>query len=158
MTEQGALTGQPAVLCVDDEPYILRALERELRPAGCRVLLASNGNEALDLLKRERIEVLLCDEVMPAMRGIDVLRKAKVVAPNTTRILLTAHCCDEEVVIPAVNEGEVFRLLSKPWEDGEVCQAVADALGLGPKEWAQQRRRVVERLAEGPGSGNRGTK
>ena len=105
---------QPTILCVDDEPRILRALERMLRRYACRVLLASSGNEAVDLLEREQIEVVICDEVMPGIRGIDVLRQAKVVSPNTTRVLLSAHCCDEDVVIPAVNEGEVFRLLSKP--------------------------------------------
>ena len=136
----------PAVLCVDDEPHVLRALERTLQQFGCRVLLANNAGEALDLLRTDKIEVLICDEAMPGTRGVDVLRQAKAISPHTTRILLTGHCSDEDVVIPAVNEGEVFRLLSKPWEDDEVRQVVADALGLAPKEWSQQEERIVQRL------------
>ncbi len=150
-------TPEPTVLCVDDEQYVLKALERMLARYGCRVLLANNAGEALDLLEREKIEVLICDEAMPGTRGIEVMRQAKAISPNTARILLTAHCCDEDVVIPAVNEGEVFRLLSKPWEDDEVQQVVADALGLEPKEWGSQQQRVVQRLcgdAKGSGVSN----
>ena len=65
---------QSTVLCVDDEPYVLRSLERVLRRFGCRVLLAPNGTEALDILEREQVEVLICDEAMPGMCGVDVLR------------------------------------------------------------------------------------
>ena len=137
---------EPTVLCVDDEQYILKALERMLVCYGCRVLLANDAGKALALLETEKIEVLICDEAMPGMRGIEVLRQAKVISPNTARILLTAHCSDEDVVIPAVNEGEVFRLLSKPWEDDGVREVVADALGLPPKEWSRQQQRVVQRL------------
>ena len=122
---------EPTVLCVDDEQYILKALERMLVCYGCRVLLASDAGKALALLETEKIEVL---------------RQAKVISPNTARVLLTAHCSDEDVVIPAVNAGEVFRLLSKPWEDDEVREAVTDALGLPPKEWSRQQQRVVQRL------------
>ena len=139
---------QPTILCVDDEPYILKALERLLRQYNCRVLLAQNGEEALGLLERERVEVMICDEVMPETRGIDVLRQAKVISPRTARILLTAHCCDEDVIIPAVNEGEIFRLLSKPWEDQEVQRAVEEALGAPPQEWSRARQRTHMRLRE----------
>ena len=144
----------PTVLCVDDEPHILKALERMLLRFGCRVLLANNAGEALKLLGTDKIEVLICDEAMPGTRGVDVLREAKVISPSTTRILLTGHCSDEDVVIPAVNEGEVFRLLSKPWEDDEIRQVVADALGIEPREWALQQERITQRLcgrAESPG-------
>jgi len=148
MNENGQARPEPTVLCVDDEQYILKALERLLVRYGCRVFSAGNAGEALDVLRRERVEVLICDEAMPGTRGIEVLRQAKTISPGTTRILLTAHCCDEDVVIPAVNEGEVFRLLSKPWEDDEVCQAVAEALGLAPAEWSQRQHWIAPQLQD----------
>ncbi len=146
MTTRNEQTRRSTVLCVDDEPQVLSSLDRVLRRYGCRALLADNGSDALDLLEREHVEVLICDEAMPGMCGIDVLRQAKVISPNTVRVLLTAHCSDEAVVIPAVNEGEIFRLLSKPWEDSEIRRVVADALGLEPEAWRKQQERVRERL------------
>ncbi|MCK4660238.1 MAG: response regulator [Phycisphaerae bacterium] len=139
-------THQPTVLCVDDEPYVLKALERELQRYGCRVLVADNGADALELLQEQRIEVLICDYAMPQMRGTEVLERAKTVSPETKRVLLSAHGCDPDVAIPAVNEGEIYRLLLKPWEEEEIRCVVADALGSEPPEWQQRQARVRERL------------
>ena len=139
---------KPTVLCVDDEPNVLKSLERVLRKFGCDVVTADNGGTALDILETRQVEVLICDEAMPGMCGTDVLRQAKVISPQTARVLLTAHCNDEAVVVPAVNEGEIFRLLPKPWEDGEIRRVVADALGMEPKQWLRQQQRVRERLCD----------
>ena len=130
----------PTVLCVDDETNVLSALERVLRAFECRVLRATNGCDAIDLLENEEVDVLICDAAMPGMDGIEVLREAARIAPATVSILLTAHAGNQEVVIPAVNEGEIFRLLSKPWNDDEVRQAVADALGMDPGSWLEHQR------------------
>ncbi len=65
MTTRNEPLLQSTVLCVDDEPNVLKALERVLRRCGCRVLLAENGGDALDLLEQEQVEVLICDEAMP---------------------------------------------------------------------------------------------
>lgn len=137
---------QPTVLCVDDEPHILNALRRSLHQYCCRVVTAGSGAEAIELLRDGQIDVLICDEAMPGMRGIEVLQQAKAIAPETRRILLTAHCADEDVVLPAVNQGEVFRLLAKPWEEDQLRQAITDALGAEPAEWVRQRQRVHARL------------
>ena len=146
MTTRNEHIRQSTVLCVDDEPHVLSALKRVLRTYGCRVLQANDGSSALDILEREQVEVVICDEAMPGMCGTEVLRLAKAISPDTARVLLTAHCNDEAVVIPAVNEAEVFRLLSKPWEDREIRSVVADALGLEPAAWAKRQERVQERL------------
>ncbi len=145
MTTRNERISQSTVLCVDDEPHVLSALKRVLHTYGCRVLQADDGSRALDILEQEQVEVLICDEAMPGMCGTEVLRQAKTISPHTARVLLTAHCDDEAVVIPAVNEGEVFRLLSKPWEDREIRRVVADALGLEPEQWQQNQKRVHER-------------
>ena len=146
MTTRTEHIRQSTVLCVDDEPHVLSALKRVLRTYGCRVLQAYDGSSALDILEREQVEVLICDEAMPGMCGTEVLRQAKTISPRTARVLLTAHCNDEAVVIPAVNEGEVFRLLSKPWEDRDIRRVVADARGLEPDQWRRAQGRVQERL------------
>jgi len=136
----------PTVLCVDDEPGVLAALERLLRRDGWRVLLASSGQEALELLARERIDVLVCDQAMPGLKGSEVLCRAKEISPHTVRILLTAHWAQGEVVLPAVNEAEVFRVFPKPWQDEQVRDAVAQAVGCDPLSWGELRRRVQQRL------------
>jgi CheY-like chemotaxis protein len=136
----------PTVLCVDDEGYVLKALERLLRRDGWRVLLATDGCEALDLLRRERVDVLICDYAIPGMRGTEVLRRAKAVSPKTVRILLTAHWKKGEVMLPAVNEGEVYRVFPKPWQDEELRGAAAEALGADPVTWGELRQRVQGRL------------
>ena len=146
MTDSDKPTRQPTVLCVDDEENVLKALQRELQRYGCRVLMANNGKDALDLLERQQIQVLICDYAMPGMLGTEVLERAKEVSPGTMRILLSAHGCDPDVAIPAVNEGEIYRLLLKPWEEKDIQRVVADALGLEPKEWQQVQARTLERL------------
>ncbi len=146
MTDSDKPTRQPTVLCVDDEENVLKALQRELQRYGCRVLMANNGKDALDLLERQHIQVLICDYAMPGMLGTEVLERAKQVSPGTMRILLSAHGCEPDVAIPAVNEGEIYRLLLKPWEEKDIRHVVADALGHEPKEWQQVQARTLERL------------
>lgn len=142
-------TFQPVVLCIDDEPNITKALERVLHRFGCRVVQASSGPEGLVILEQARVNVVICDEAMPGMCGVEVLRRAKAIAPEAARVLLTAHCSDQDVVIAAVNEGEIFRLLPKPWLEEELHEAVTAALGMEPRRWSQQQRRVEMRLREG---------
>ena len=136
----------PTVLCVDDEPHVLRALERLLRRDGWRVLAATSGAAALEVLGRERVDVLICDEAMPGMSGTEVLQRARALSPQTVRILMTAYWQDGTVVLPAVNGAEVFRVFPKPWWDDEVRSAVAAALGADPLTWAGLRERIQMRL------------
>jgi response regulator RpfG family c-di-GMP phosphodiesterase len=150
--DQGAQ--QPTILCVDDEPDVLSALDQLLRRHGCRVLLAENGSDALRLLQRERVEVLICDEAMPGMCGTEVLCQAKLIAPQTVRVMLTAHCNDGAVVIPAVHKGEIFGLIQKPWEEQDVCHVIADALRLEHPTRGRFQERVREESEADFGSGN----
>ncbi len=146
MTDSDKPTRQPTVLCVDDEENVLKALERELQRYGCRLLMASNGANALDYLERENVQVLICDYAMPGMLGTEVLERAKEVSPGTMRILLSAHGCEPHVAIPAVNEGEIYRLLLKPWNEKDIQRVVTDALGQEPKKWQQVQARTLERM------------
>ncbi len=148
MTESDKSPRLPTVLCVDDEESVLKALQRELQRFGCRVLLANNGDDALDYLEREDVQVLICDYAMPGMLGTEVMDRAKIISPGTMRVLLSAHGCDPDVAIPAVNDGEIYRLLLKPWDEKDIQKVVADALGQEPEEWQQAQTRTFERLRE----------
>ena len=121
--------GEPVLLVVDDEPYILSAIGRSLRRERLRVLTAGSGSEALELLARQRVDAVLSDYKMPGMDGAEFLRRARSVAPGARRILLTGWTAD---VGPALQRDlELAAVIPKPWDDRELRRAVRTALGIG---------------------------
>lgn len=115
--------GLPRILCVDDEPLVLQGLRRNLRPH-FEVVTAPGGIEALGLLQDDGpFAVVLSDMRMPVMDGARLLAQARAVAPDTTRILLTGHA-DLEAAVAAVNQGQVFRFLTKPCPHEELLAAL----------------------------------
>jgi DNA-binding NtrC family response regulator len=119
---------KPKVLLVDDEERILRSLGLLLRMQ-YQVFATSDGYEALEILKREKIHVLISDQRMPVMTGSELLRQAREVAPDTVRILLTGYA-DAEAALESVNEGEIFRYINKPWGPKELRDTIAQAAGI----------------------------
>ena len=101
------------LLLVDDDYDMLTSMGVMLRNEGYRILMAGNGTEALDLIARHPVGVVVCDEVMPGMRGSEFLGKIKNLYPKTIRILLSATA-DREAIITAINSGAIFKYLSKP--------------------------------------------
>lgn len=116
---------KPRVLLVDDEERILRSLGLLLRMQ-YQVFATSDGYEALDILKREKIHVLISDQRMPIMSGSELLRQARELAPDTMRILLTGYA-DADAALESVNEGEIFRYITKPWGPKELRDTIAQA-------------------------------
>ena len=116
---------KPKVLLVDDEERILRSLGLLLRMQ-YQVFATSDGYEALEILKRERIHVLISDQRMPVMTGSELLRRARECAPDTVRILLTGYA-DADAALESVNEGEIFRYINKPWGPKELRDTIAQA-------------------------------
>lgn len=116
---------KPKVLLVDDEERILRSLGLLLRMQ-YQVFATSDGHEALAILKREKIHVLISDQRMPIMTGSELLRHAREIAPDTVRILLTGYA-DADAALEAVNEGEIFRYINKPWGPKELRDTIAQA-------------------------------
>lgn len=121
-------TEKPTLLLVDDEERILRSL-RMLFAANYRVLVTTSGHEALEILRREKVHALVSDQRMPAMAGVDLLRQAREIAPNTMRLLLTGYS-DAEAIIGSINDGEIFRYISKPWNADEIRGIVGEAAGI----------------------------
>ncbi|WP_404360097.1 response regulator [Methylotuvimicrobium sp. KM1] len=104
------------LLLVDDEINILKALKRSLRRDGYQILTANSGAEGLELLGRQRVGVILSDQRMPHMTGAEFLSEVKVLYPDTMRIMLSGYT-DLESVTNAINEGAIYKFLTKPWED-----------------------------------------
>lgn len=122
---------KPKVLLVDDEERILRSLGLLLRMQ-YQVFATSDGYEALEILKREKIHVLISDQRMPIMTGSELLKHARDIAPDTVRILLTGYA-DADAALEAVNEGEIFRYITKPWGPKELRDTIAQAADIAVK-------------------------
>jgi response regulator RpfG family c-di-GMP phosphodiesterase len=118
-----------SILAVDDEPSVLEALKRLLRPDGIEVRTARSGAEALLMLEQDAdsIGAIISDYSMPGMSGADLLRITCLRWPDLTRVLLTGNA-DLEAASRAVNEGQLSRLYTKPWQPAEFRQAIAQAL------------------------------
>ena len=126
---------KPTVLCIDDDKNVLSALQRELTRFGCAVRTSLDPTSVKRILTEHDIDILITDAVMPKMSGIQVLEQAIDASPGTARIMLTGHCGRADIVIPAVNRGEIYRLVPKPWEYGELQAAVAESMCLTVAEW-----------------------
>lgn len=118
--------GAWTVLCVDDEPGILSALKRVLRAEDCKVLQANGGAEALQLLEQHPVDVVVSDMRMPGMDGAALLAEVRKRWPATARILLTGYA-DMNATIAAINEGQIYRYIHKPWDETELRLTVRQA-------------------------------
>lgn len=118
---------RPAILFVDDEENILSALVRLFRKEDYEVLTAISGIEGLKILESRDISLVISDHRMPGMTGVEFLSRVKEVSPNTIRIMLTGYA-DLEAAIAAINKGEVYRFISKPWNDEELKLTVRQSL------------------------------
>jgi response regulator RpfG family c-di-GMP phosphodiesterase len=116
-----------AVLLVDDEANILNALARLFLDRDVRVLRAGNGEEALGIVRREPVAVVVSDNLMPGMRGVELLSRIRDLSPDTVRVLLTGYA-DLQTAIEAINRGEVFRFHVKPWVDEEIVRTVEEGV------------------------------
>jgi response regulator RpfG family c-di-GMP phosphodiesterase len=115
------------ILCVDDEPNILSALRRLFRTTGLRVLTAESGAAALDILSTESVDLIISDMRMPMMSGAELLQQVRSRWPAVTRLLLTGYA-DISSTISAINEGQIYRYITKPWNDGDLLSIVKDAM------------------------------
>jgi response regulator RpfG family c-di-GMP phosphodiesterase len=114
------------VLFVDDEVNILKALQRLLRTEDMNVLCASRAAEALDLLEKHPPQVVVTDQRMPEMSGVDFLAHVRERQPDIVRMMLTGYT-EMKVAVDAINRGEIYRLITKPWNDDELRATLRQA-------------------------------
>lgn len=123
---------QPIIMIVDDEPNILKELKR-LLSKDYEIITALNGQNALDKLhgmeNPEQISLIICDQCMPEMTGVELLKKlaGNPIMSDTIRIILTAHG-EKEVILPAVNEAHIYKFIIKPYDPDELILTVQRAV------------------------------
>lgn len=123
-------SGSRTLLLVDDEPRIMSALKRLFRREGYHVLTANSGEEALRLLALNQVQVIISDQRMPEMTGIELLSRVKDLYPDTIRIVLSGYA-EIETVTDAINRGAVWKYLVKPWDEEKLREEVRHAFRLG---------------------------
>ncbi len=131
------------VLCVDDEKNVLRALERSLRKEHYNVFTASSGKAGLEILKGLKVQLIVADFRMPEMNGVDFLKKAKSKQPDAIRMLLSGYA-SIDMVVKAVNQAEIFKILSKPWSEVQLRQEIN--LALQHWELVQKNRKLNRQI------------
>lgn len=116
------------LLCVDDEPYMLKSLQRFFRNDGYELFFAGSAAEAVEILERVRpVQVVLSDFQMPGMNGLELIRLAKAGWPHVVGIILTGYA-DLQQLSRVLEEGCVFALVHKPWDRAVLRRTVAEAM------------------------------
>jgi two-component system NtrC family sensor kinase len=115
------------ILCVDDEAHVLKAIKRLLLDENYSILTAGSGEEGLKLLKRNHVQLIVADYRMPGMNGIEFLRQVRNDWPDTIRIVLSGYA-DTASILDAINEGQIYKFIPKPWNDDELKIAISNAL------------------------------
>ena len=133
------------VLFVDDEANVLSSLKRLLRREPYHVLTAEGGAAGLALLAQETVHLVVSDQRMPDMEGTAFLSKVKEGWPHTVRIILSGYA-DVSVIVEAINKGEVYRFLGKPWNDDELRASIRQCLG--QYDLLEQNRTLLARTQE----------
>jgi len=131
------------LLLVDDEENIVSSLKRLLRRDGYQILTANSAAEGLKMLAQSPVDVIVSDQRMPGMTGVDFLQRAKELYPETVRIVLSGYT-DLQSIIDAVNEGAIYKFLTKPWDDERIRGHIAEAFR--QKELADENRRLSREI------------
>ncbi|MFP5260658.1 MAG: response regulator [Blastocatellia bacterium] len=131
------------ILAVDDEPANLRMLERLFR-RDYRILTAGNGEEALEVLKREDVSLIITDQRMPGMSGTQLLRESMGTNPHTIKIILTGYT-DIDALVEAINTTRIYKFVCKPWDPIALKMVVQDAFR--EHEKYTQQKQLLETLS-----------
>jgi len=131
------------LLLVDDEENILASLRRLLRKDGYEILLGNGGAHGLELLAQHPVDVILSDQRMPNMTGVEFLRQVKTAYPETVRMVLSGYT-ELQSITDAINEGAIYKFLTKPWDDDQLRANIAEAFR--HKELADDNLRLNEQV------------
>lgn len=127
MTPVSPNSNAPTLLIVDDEPIVLAALKETLEREKYNVVASTNPLKALEILKTQEFAVIISDQRMPEMMGLEFLIESKRLNPNASRILITA-VLSLPTIVDAINKGEIFRFVAKPWLREELTATVKNAI------------------------------
>jgi putative two-component system response regulator len=116
-----------AILFVDDSRLVLETCKDLFRTHGIEIFTAENAEEAIELFRRKDFAVVVSDNCMPGISGVEFLSRLKDISPETVKILMTAHA-DLSSALAAINRSEVFRFVLKPWKDDELVGAVFEGV------------------------------
>ena len=128
------------ILVVDDEDNVRNAIRRSLRKEGYELFFASQPSEGLTILKENQTDMVISDHMMPNMTGLEFLKIVHERHPDCMRIMLTGHA-DMQTAIDAINQGEIYRFLTKPWDDTEL--KVTIHLAFEQLELMRENRRLM---------------
>ena len=115
------------ILIVDDEEMILKSIFRVLRNDNYQILTAQSGGEGFAVLKQYDVHLVISDQKMPGMNGLDFLKRVKIDYPQILTIMLTGHA-ELEIAMEAINEAGVYKFILKPWNDDDLKVTVRRAL------------------------------
>jgi len=146
------------IVVVDDSEAILKVLARLLRSAHYKVVVTTNPREALGLVHRAKADILITDVEMPGLSGLELTAQARDQFPDVVRILLTGNA-SVDVAVQAINRGEVFKFVTKPWVREELLEIVREAevrraanREVGVPSVAERRKQILAALElEHPG-------
>ncbi|WP_265949889.1 response regulator [Dechloromonas sp. A34] len=134
---------QRTVLLVDDEENMISSLKRLLRREGYRILSAGGGAEGLEILATHRVDVIVSDQRMPQMTGVEFLRQVNTMYPDTVRIVLSGYT-ELQSITDAINEGAIYKFLTKPWDDEQLRANIQEAFR--HKELGDENQRLSAEL------------
>lgn len=119
---------KPTIVFIDDEERIVRSLALMFKST-FNVIATTNPRDVVDAVKRERVHVVVSDQRMPEVAGVDLLREVRAISPLTMRVLLTGYS-DLAAIVGSINDGEIYRFVSKPWDVEELRSIVQGATAI----------------------------
>lgn len=120
------IESERVLLLVDDEKNILTSLNRILYREGYRILTATSGEEGLELMAKHRVGVVVSDQRMTGMTGVEFLRRVKLMHPNAVRMILSGYT-DIDTLTDAINKGEIYQFINKPWDNNALLATIREA-------------------------------
>lgn len=115
------------ILCVDDEENVLHSLKRLFLDDDYIILTAASGQDGIRILEQEQVHIVLSDYRMPGMNGVEFLKAVRHLSPDTVRIVLSGYA-DTSSIVSAINEGQVYKFIPKPWNDDDLRVTISNAL------------------------------
>jgi len=120
------IESEHVLLLVDDEKNILASLNRILCREGYQILMATSGEEGLELMAKHRVDVVISDQRMTGMSGVEFLRRVKLMYPNAVRMILSGYT-EIDTLTDAINKGEIYQFINKPWDNNALLATIREA-------------------------------